>query len=608
MSPVPTVKLSPHSHVRPGDVTMRLVFAGTPEPWPCRRLDALIGVAPRARGCRHPSRTPRPGAAARMRPSPVPSSGRAARHTGAHARARRASPTFLRTAARPRARTAAPVVAYGALVAARRAGHPADTAGSTCTSRCCPPGAGRRPVQHAIMAGDEVTGATTFRLRAGTGHRPGATACMTEPIRPTDTSRRPARPARRSLARSCSSQPSTGSTDGTLVARPAASRRGVATRPRSSVDRRAGATGTGPPSSSTGRSGAAPRRPARGRPSAASASSSGPVSRVTRRRPGRRPRRARSWSPRPAVLCRHRDSSPVRLGLVQPHGKKPMPAADWARGVRIDPGEGLRRACLTTAPRRRGGADGAAVRVVSVRQVGCPAERAVPHRRSGPAHGIHGAARSRCSRRLCQPRAAPRAARAPADRAGRGVRHGAHLRGDHGCAAGTTRSSRSPPGARPRPSTRRSWTRYGSGRTSCSACECQRTQPPPRPLPWRGQVHGQGAAGFVNAVLRRVGERDLDTWLAAAAPPTLPPARAAGHRALRHPLWVVTALRAALIGHGRASAETVQPELVALLESDNAAPQVTLGGAAGSRRRGRAARGRSAARALGPDERDSAAR
>jgi len=32
-------------------------------------------------------------------------------------------------------------------------------------------------------------------------------------------------------------------------------------------------------------------------------------------------------------------SGTVQLGTVQPHGKKPMPAADWARGVRIEPGE-----------------------------------------------------------------------------------------------------------------------------------------------------------------------------------------------------------------------------------------------------------------------------
>jgi len=31
----------------------------------------------------------------------------------------------------------------------------------------------------------------------------------------------------------------------------------------------------------------------------------------------------------------------VRLGVVQGHGKKPMPAADWARGLRIVPGEQL---------------------------------------------------------------------------------------------------------------------------------------------------------------------------------------------------------------------------------------------------------------------------
>ena len=32
-------------------------------------------------------------------------------------------------------------------------------------------------------------------------------------------------------------------------------------------------------------------------------------------------------------------TTPVRLGTVRPVGKKPMPAPDWARGVRIEPGE-----------------------------------------------------------------------------------------------------------------------------------------------------------------------------------------------------------------------------------------------------------------------------
>ena len=31
-------------------------------------------------------------------------------------------------------------------------------------------------------------------------------------------------------------------------------------------------------------------------------------------------------------------STPVRLGTVQPPGKKAMPAADWARGARLEDG------------------------------------------------------------------------------------------------------------------------------------------------------------------------------------------------------------------------------------------------------------------------------
>jgi methionyl-tRNA formyltransferase len=32
-------------------------------------------------------------------------------------------------------------------------------------------------------------------------------------------------------------------------------------------------------------------------------------------------------------------SAAVELGLVQPPGKRPMPAADWARGARVEQGE-----------------------------------------------------------------------------------------------------------------------------------------------------------------------------------------------------------------------------------------------------------------------------
>ena len=46
---------------------------------------------------------------------------------------------------------------------------------------------GAAPVQRAIMAGDQVTGATTFRIVLELDAGP-TFASITEPIRPTDTS------------------------------------------------------------------------------------------------------------------------------------------------------------------------------------------------------------------------------------------------------------------------------------------------------------------------------------------------------------------------------------------------------------------------------------
>ncbi len=66
------------------------------------------------------------------------------------------------------------------------------------------------------------------------------------------------------------------------------------------------------------------------------------------------------------------------------------------------------------------------------------------------------------------------------------------------------------------------------------------------------------AAGFVNAVLRKVAGRDLDTWLELLAVDT-----ATRHS---HPAWVVEELRRA-VG---------DDEIEALLVADNASPKVTL--------------------------------
>ncbi|MDI6942078.1 transcription antitermination factor NusB [Microbacterium barkeri] len=80
---------------------------------------------------------------------------------------------------------------------------------------------------------------------------------------------------------------------------------------------------------------------------------------------------------------------------------------------------------------------------------------------------------------------------------------------------------------------------------------------------------GPRAAGFANAVLRRVGQDDLATWTDRAAAS----ARSDDERlaiASAHPVWVIRALRRALAAEGRES------ELDALLAADNASPSVTM--------------------------------
>jgi len=77
-----------------------------------------------------------------------------------------------------------------------------------------------------------------------------------------------------------------------------------------------------------------------------------------------------------------------------------------------------------------------------------------------------------------------------------------------------------------------------------------------------------GAAGFANAVLRRIGERDLDAWLDRLAPP--PDEDPIGNLVLRHshPAWIVRAFADALGGD---LAETAR-----LLAEDNDPPPVHL--------------------------------
>ncbi|MET0928069.1 MAG: transcription antitermination factor NusB [Aeromicrobium sp.] len=77
---------------------------------------------------------------------------------------------------------------------------------------------------------------------------------------------------------------------------------------------------------------------------------------------------------------------------------------------------------------------------------------------------------------------------------------------------------------------------------------------------------GHKPVHFANALLRKIGQKDLDGWL------TIVTAGLEGHeaRAVRtsHPLWIVQALHEALGGHGA--------QIDKLLAADNAPPRVTL--------------------------------
>ena len=87
-------------------------------------------------------------------------------------------------------------------------------------------------------------------------------------------------------------------------------------------------------------------------------------------------------------------------------------------------------------------------------------------------------------------------------------------------------------------------------------------------------VAGQGAAGFVNAVLRRVATRDMETWIEATAPDRA--ADPQGHLAVRysHPRWIVAAFSNALGEQAAAGPGLAETEAVLAASADR--PRVTL--------------------------------
>ena len=316
---------------------MRLVFAGTPEV----AVTALRAVlASRHRVEAVVTRPDAPsGRGRRVRQSPV---AELARSEGIEVLApvRPREPWFL-DRLREIAPDCCPVTAYGGLLPQAALDIPPHGWVNLHFS-LLPAWRGAAPVQHAILHGDDITGATTFRLVAELDAGP-VFGVVTEAIRPADTSGdllgRLASDGAQLLVATLD-----GIEEGTLRAVPQPAE-GVSLAPKLTpadarvdwklpahlIDRRIRAC-TPDPGAWTELdgeriklwplvSGGAGGRPPEGAEPVVS-------------------------DPAPAVLgpgdlhiergavYAGTGSHPVRLGDVQPPGKRRMPAADWARGLR----------------------------------------------------------------------------------------------------------------------------------------------------------------------------------------------------------------------------------------------------------------------------------
>ncbi|MYT19645.1 methionyl-tRNA formyltransferase [Streptomyces sp. SID7760] len=308
---------------------MKLVFAGTPEV-AVPALDALIASG------RHEV------AAVITRPDAPAGRGRRLVASPVAERAEEAGIEILKPA-RPRdpafqARLreigpdCCPVVAYGALIPKSALEIPRHGWINLHFS-LLPAWRGAAPVQHSIMAGDQVTGASTFLIEEGLDTGP-VYGHLTEEIRPTDTSgdllTRLAFAGSGLLAATMD-----GIEDGTLraVAQPA---EGVSLAPKITVeDARIDWNAPAMRADRVVRG----CTPAPGawtvfRGERLKLISVGLVADRTDLAPG-------ELAPAKNNVYAGTGSHAVELLWVQPQGKKPMRGADWARGVRIAPGERL---------------------------------------------------------------------------------------------------------------------------------------------------------------------------------------------------------------------------------------------------------------------------
>jgi methionyl-tRNA formyltransferase len=227
-----------------------------------------------------------------------------------------------------------PVVAYGALLPPPALTVPRHGWVNLHFS-LLPAWRGAAPVQRAILAGDEITGASTFQIEAGLDTGP-VFGVVTEAIKPTDTSGD-------LLARLATSGAALllatmdGIEDGTLIARPQsgdgmsvaakltpADGRVDWTAPAWAIDRRVRACTPAPGAWTE----------FRGERLKLGAVRPVPRGKADELAPG-------ELGAAPGVVRVGAGSGEVELSTVQPAGKRMIPAADWARGARFEPGERL---------------------------------------------------------------------------------------------------------------------------------------------------------------------------------------------------------------------------------------------------------------------------
>jgi methionyl-tRNA formyltransferase len=228
----------------------------------------------------------------------------------------------------------APVVAYGALVPPA-ALHLPRHGWVNLHFSLLPAWRGAAPVQHAIMAGDEMTGASTFLLEPGLDTGP-VYGTLTEVIGPRDTAGdllgRLAVSGAQLLVATLD-----GIASGRLVAEPQPAE-GISLAPRLEtvdarvdwalpahvVDRRIRGVTPAPGAWTTWRGDRLRLGPVQ-----PLADVAGPA--------------AGEVAVGPDGVLVGTGRGAVRLGEVQPAGKRMLPAADWARGARPQPGEQVGR-------------------------------------------------------------------------------------------------------------------------------------------------------------------------------------------------------------------------------------------------------------------------